>query len=93
MLPVGWPPGRLPFTSPSTSWAASSTAAVTGPLRPIPSAVLAGYEGGKMAELDTIDYLFVAPSASVHRIQEAQTTIYHVLWELIQRELTAAEIR
>jgi D-sedoheptulose 7-phosphate isomerase len=24
----------------------------------------------------------VAPSSSVHRIQEAQTTIYHVLWEL-----------
>ena len=43
---------------------------------------LAGYEGGKMAELDSIDYLFVAPSASIHRIQEAQTTIYQVLWEL-----------
>ncbi|MFI5063987.1 MAG: SIS domain-containing protein [Streptosporangiales bacterium] len=43
---------------------------------------LAGYAGGKMAELDSIDYLFVAPSASVHRIQEAQTTVYHVLWEL-----------
>ena len=43
---------------------------------------LAGYEGGKMAELDSLDYLFVAPSSSVHRIQEAQTTIYHVLWEL-----------
>ncbi len=48
---------------------------------------LAGYEGGKMAELDTIDYLFVAPSASVHRIQEAQTTIYHVLWELTMAAL------
>jgi len=48
---------------------------------------LAGYEGGKMAELDTIDYLFVAPSASVHRIQEAQTTIYQVLWELTLAEL------
>jgi D-sedoheptulose 7-phosphate isomerase len=43
---------------------------------------LAGYEGGKMAELDSIDYLFIAPSSSVHRIQEAQTTVYHVLWEL-----------
>jgi D-sedoheptulose 7-phosphate isomerase len=43
---------------------------------------LAGYEGGRMAEADGIDYLFVAPSVSVHRIQEAQTTIYHVLWEL-----------
>jgi D-sedoheptulose 7-phosphate isomerase len=43
---------------------------------------LAGYDGGAMAELDSIDYLFIAPSSSVHRIQEAQTTIYHVLWEL-----------
>jgi D-sedoheptulose 7-phosphate isomerase len=43
---------------------------------------IAGYEGGKMAELTGLGYLFVAPSASVHRIQEAQTTIYHALWEL-----------
>jgi len=52
---------------------------------------LAGYEGGKMAEVDTIDYLFVVPSASVHRIQEAQTTIYHVLWELTQQALLQLE--
>jgi D-sedoheptulose 7-phosphate isomerase len=51
---------------------------------------IAGYEGGKMAELDSIDYLFVAPSASVHRIQEAQTTIYQVLWELTLAELGRA---
>jgi len=43
---------------------------------------VAGYDGGKMAELDSIDHLFVVPSPSVHRIQEAQTTIYHALWEL-----------
>jgi D-sedoheptulose 7-phosphate isomerase len=43
---------------------------------------LAGYEGGKMAEVGTIEHLFVVPSSSVHRIQEAQTTLYHVLWEL-----------
>ena len=49
---------------------------------------LAGYEGGKMAELDSIDYLFVAPSASIHRIQEAQTTIYQVLWELTVQEVS-----
>lgn len=48
---------------------------------------IAGYSGGKMAELDGIDYLFVAPSTSVHRIQEAQTTIYHALWELCQSAL------
>jgi D-sedoheptulose 7-phosphate isomerase len=50
---------------------------------------IAGYEGGKMAELDSIDYLFVAPSASVHRIQEAQTTMYHALWELTLASLAA----
>ena len=51
---------------------------------------IAGYAGGKMAELDSIDYLFVAPSTSVHRIQEAQTTMYNVLWELCQAALGPA---
>ena len=49
---------------------------------------LAGYDGGRMAELDSIDYLFVVPSSSVHRIQEAQTTIYQVLWELTAEEVS-----
>jgi D-sedoheptulose 7-phosphate isomerase len=48
---------------------------------------LAGYDGGKMAEVDTIDHLFVMPSASVHRIQEAQTTVYQVLAELTRTAL------
>jgi D-sedoheptulose 7-phosphate isomerase len=51
---------------------------------------IAGYDGGKMAELDTIDYLFVVPSPSVHRVQEAQTTIYHALWELTLAALDAS---
>ena len=53
---------------------------------------LAGYEGGKMAELDSIDYLFVAPSASIHRIQEAQTTIYQVFWELTVAALEVSHV-
>jgi len=48
---------------------------------------MAGYEGGAMAEPGLVDYLFVVPSSSVHRIQEAQTTLYHVLWELTQQAL------
>lgn len=48
---------------------------------------IAGYDGGKMAELENLDYLFVAPSSSVHRIQEAQTTIYNIWWELIVAEI------
>ncbi|OLT12349.1 phosphoheptose isomerase [Pseudonocardia sp. CNS-139] len=56
---------------------------------------LAGYAGGAMAEAAArgeIDHLFVMPSDSVHRIQEAQTTTYHVLWELVQRSLTGARV-
>ena len=51
---------------------------------------LAGYQGGRLAELaelEILDHLFVIPSSSVHRIQETQTTIYHVLWEVTQRVL------
>ncbi len=51
---------------------------------------LAGYSGGAMAEAAArgeIEYLFVMPSASVHRIQEAQTTTYHVLLELTRRAM------
>jgi D-sedoheptulose 7-phosphate isomerase len=51
-----------------------------------------GYEGGKMAELDSIDYLFVAPSSSVHRIQEAQTTVYNILWELTLAALDGQQV-
>jgi D-sedoheptulose 7-phosphate isomerase len=47
----------------------------------------AGTGGGAMAESGVVDHLFVVPSSSVHRIQEAQTTICHVLWELVQRAL------
>ncbi|MFK4036324.1 SIS domain-containing protein [Nonomuraea wenchangensis] len=49
---------------------------------------LVGYDGGPMAQEDRVAYLFVVPSASVHRIQEAQITLCHVLWELTQRVLT-----
>ena len=51
---------------------------------------LAGAGGGAMAEAaerGRLAHLFVMPSASVHRIQEAQTTVYQVLWELVQRAL------
>lgn len=51
---------------------------------------LAGYDGGRMAEPGTVDHLFVIPSPSVHRIQEAQTTVYHVLWALTQDLLATA---
>jgi D-sedoheptulose 7-phosphate isomerase len=47
----------------------------------------AGGDGGRLATAGTVGHLFGIPSASVHRIQEAQTTAYHVLWELTQSAL------
>ena len=55
---------------------------------------LAGYSGGALAEAaerGEVDHLFVMPSDSVHRIQEAQTTTYHVLAELVWRALSSAQ--
>ncbi|WP_440081277.1 D-sedoheptulose-7-phosphate isomerase [Streptosporangium sp. LJ11] len=54
---------------------------------------LAGGGGGRLAELaerGVLHYLFVVPSSSVHRIQEAQTTLYHVLRELTWHALGPA---
>ena len=48
---------------------------------------LAGYGGGRMAELAGLQHLFTVPSSSVHRVQEVQTTLCHVLWELTQAVL------
>jgi len=50
---------------------------------------LAGYGGGRMAELAALHYLFAVPSSSVHRVQEVQTTLYHVLWEATRAVLTS----
>jgi D-sedoheptulose 7-phosphate isomerase len=46
----------------------------------------AGSGGGRMAEEELAEHLFVVPSSSVHRIQEAQTTLYHVLAELVSAD-------
>jgi D-sedoheptulose 7-phosphate isomerase len=50
---------------------------------------LAGYGGGRMAEASTVDHLFAVPSGSVHRVQEVQTTLTHVLWEAVSHVLAA----
>lgn len=48
---------------------------------------LSGYDGGPMAGAGTVDHLFAVPSSSVHRVQEVQTTLYHVLWEATRAAL------
>jgi D-sedoheptulose 7-phosphate isomerase len=42
---------------------------------------MAGYGGGPMARLAAVQHMFAVPSSSVHRVQEVQTTLYHLLWE------------
>ncbi|MDQ1586654.1 MAG: D-sedoheptulose 7-phosphate isomerase [Actinomycetota bacterium] len=50
---------------------------------------LAGYGGGRMAEMASLQHLFAVPSSSVHRVQEVQTTLYHVLWEATRAALAS----
>jgi D-sedoheptulose 7-phosphate isomerase len=42
---------------------------------------MAGGDGGKMPGL--CDFSFVVPSFSIHRVQETQETLLHVLWDLV----------
>ena len=44
---------------------------------------ITGYEGGRLAELDWVDHLFVATSDYIPRLQEAHATIYHLLLEIV----------
>lgn len=43
---------------------------------------LAGSDGGAMARAG-LDHCLVVESDSIHRIQETQVVIYHVLWDLV----------
>src|SRR5262249_38312077 len=44
---------------------------------------IAGYDGGRIAELGWLDHLFIVRSDYIPRIQEAQATIYHLLLDAI----------
>ena len=48
---------------------------------------LCGYDGGRIAREMTADHCFVVRSSSIHRIQEVQMTLYHLLTELVHRAL------
>lgn len=43
---------------------------------------LAGGDGGRMRNHVDLDYCLVAPSDSIHRVQETHVAIYHILWDL-----------
>lgn len=47
----------------------------------------AGYDGGRFAGDDDVDFCFVVRSQSVHRIQESQARLGYELWRTVQRHL------
>lgn len=46
-----------------------------------------GYDGGRLAGEGVADHCFIVRSSSVHRIQEVQMTLYHLLISLVHRAL------
>ncbi|HEY3778824.1 MAG TPA: SIS domain-containing protein [Rhizomicrobium sp.] len=42
-----------------------------------------GGEGGRMRSSGVVDHCLVAPTGSVHRIQECHVAAYHILWDLV----------
>jgi D-sedoheptulose 7-phosphate isomerase len=49
-----------------------------------------GKDGGRLSEM--VDYSFVVPSYSIHRIQEVHATLVHVAWDLIHIALGEEDV-
>ena len=47
----------------------------------------AGGEGGRMRLSAAVDFCLTIPTTSVHRAQETQVTLYHVMWDLVHELL------
>ncbi|HEU0180138.1 MAG TPA: SIS domain-containing protein [Blastocatellia bacterium] len=47
----------------------------------------AGGDGGRMIASGAVDFCLTVPTASVHRVQETQVTLYHVMWDLVHELL------
>jgi D-sedoheptulose 7-phosphate isomerase len=53
--------------------------------RDMSTIAICGYDGGRLAHEQVADHCFIVRSSSVHRIQEVQMTLYHLLAELVHR--------
>ncbi len=53
---------------------------------------LSGYDGGRMAADPNLEHCLVVRSDSVHRIQESQASLTHVLWAYVQEALASAPL-
>ncbi len=52
---------------------------------------LAGYDGGRMTADANLEHCIVVRSDSVHRVQESQASVVHVLWAYVQEALLAGD--
>lgn len=43
----------------------------------------AGGEGGVMRTSGFVDHCLIAPTTSIHRVQECHVAAYHILWDLV----------
>jgi D-sedoheptulose 7-phosphate isomerase len=46
----------------------------------------AGDDGGKTAEMSgrgLLDFCLTVPTSSIHRIQETQVALYHIIWDIV----------
>jgi len=46
----------------------------------------AGDDGGKMKEIHDaalLDFCFIVPTSSIHRIQESHVALYHIIWDMV----------
>ena len=50
----------------------------------------AGKDGGRFPDL--VDYCFIVPSYSIHRIQEVHATAVHIVWDLVHIALGAEDV-
>jgi D-sedoheptulose 7-phosphate isomerase len=53
---------------------------------------ICGYDGGRLAREHAADHCFIVRSSSIHRIQEVQMTLYHLLTALVQRTLEGERV-
>jgi D-sedoheptulose 7-phosphate isomerase len=53
---------------------------------------LSGYDGGRMAADPNLAHCLVVRSDSVHRIQESQASLTHVLWAYVQEALASSPL-
>ena len=58
--------------------------------RKMMTVAFAGKDGGRFSEI--ADYSFIAPSYSIHRIQEVHATAVPVVWDLVHISLGAEDV-